>query len=117
MALFELLNLHHYTDSIAPDGRPDESALTAEAAKLEKEIEAKSRELEALQRDLNTLKDIRYFVREFMPELATDENTTVREPVSVREQLMRNRRMLQEQQKEARARNPQDTRTERKPEL
>jgi hypothetical protein len=96
----------------APDGRPDESALTAEAAKLEKEIEAKSRELEALQRDLNTLKDIRYFVREFMPELAT-----VREPVSVREQLMRNRRMLQEQQKEARARNPQDTRTERKPEL
>ena len=101
----------------APDGGPDEAALTAEAAKLEKEIEAKSRELEAVQRDLNTLKDIRYFVREFMPELAPDENNAVREPVSIHEQLMRNRKMLQEQQKEAQTRNPQNTRTERKPEL
>lgn len=101
----------------APDGGPDEAVLTAEAAKLEKEIETKSRELENVQMDLNTLKDIRYFVREFMPELAPDENTTAREPVSIREQLMRNRRMLQEQQKEAQTRNPQNTRTERKPEL
>ena len=101
----------------APDGGPDEAVLTEEAAKLEKEIGAKSRELEAVQWDLNTLKDIRYFIREFMPELAPNENAIARETVSIREQLMKNRRMLQEQQKEARAGNPQNTRTERKPEL
>ena len=99
----------------APDGGPDEAALTAETAKLEKEIAAKSRKLEAMQGDLTALKEIRYFVKEFMPEIAPDESDAERQPVSIREQLERNRRMLQE--KEVQTKDLQNMKTERRPEL
>ena len=101
----------------APDGDPDEAALTAETAKLEKEIAAKSRELEAMQGDLTALKEIRYFVKEFMPEIVPDESAAERQPVSIREQLERNRRMLQEQEKEVQTKDLQNRKTERRPEL
>ena len=79
-----------------PDGKIDFKALSKEAAVLEKELAAKNRELAAVQKDLNMLRDIRYFVKELLPELAPDENTQTTEKRSIRERLDENRRVLQE---------------------
>ena len=79
-----------------PDGKIDFKALSKEAAVLEKELAAKNRELAAVQKDLNTLRDIRYFVRELLPELAPDEKAQTSEKRSIRERLDENRRAIQE---------------------
>ena len=79
-----------------PDGKIDFKALSKEAAVLEKELAAKNRELAAVQKDLNMLRDIRYFVKELLPELAPDENTQTTEKRSIRERLDENRRAIQE---------------------
>ena len=79
-----------------PDGKIDFKALSKEAAVLEKELAAKNRELAAVQKDLNMLKDIRYFVKELLPELSPDENIQTTEKRSIRERLDENRRVLLE---------------------
>ena len=79
-----------------PDGKIDFKALSKEAAMLEKELATKNRELALVQKDLNTLKDIRYFVKELLPELSPDENTQTTEKRSIRERLDENRRVIQE---------------------
>ena len=79
-----------------PDGKIDFKALSKEAAVLEKELAAKNRELAAVQKDLNMLRDIRYFVKELLPELAPDEKAQTSEKRSIRERLDENRRAIQE---------------------
>ncbi len=79
-----------------PDGKIDFKALSKEAAVLEKELAAKNRELALVQKDLNTLRDIRYFVKELLPELSPDENIQTTEKRSIRERLDENRRVLLE---------------------
>lgn len=79
-----------------PDGKIDFKALSKEAAMLEKELAAKNRELALVQKDLNTLRDIRYFVKELLPELSPDENIQTTEKRSIRERLDENRRVLLE---------------------
>ena len=79
-----------------PDGKIDFKALSKEAAVLEKELAAKNRELAAVQKDLNMLRDIRYFVKELLPELAPDEKAQTSEKRSIRERLDENRRVIQE---------------------
>ena len=79
-----------------PDGKIDFKALSKEAAMLEKELAAKNRELAAVQKDLNMLRDIRYFVKELLPELAPDEKAQTSEKRSIRERLDENRRAIQE---------------------
>ena len=81
-----------------PDGKIDFKALAKETAKLEKEIAAKNRELDIVQKDLNMLKDIRYFVKELLPELTPDEQAGTAEKRSIREQLDENRRVIQERE-------------------
>lgn len=78
-----------------PDGKIDFKALFKETAGLEKGIAAENEKLAAVQKDLNTLKDIRYFVKELLPELASDEKETVQEKRSIRERLDENRRAIQ----------------------
>jgi hypothetical protein len=79
-----------------PDGKIDFTALSKETAKLEKELAAKNEELAAVQADLKILKDIRYFVKELLPELAPDDQTKTQEKRSIHEQLEKNRRAIQE---------------------
>ena len=78
-----------------PDGKIDFKALSKETAGLEKGIAAENEKLAAVQKDLNTLKDIRYFVKELLPELAPDEKETAQEKRSIRERLDENRRAIQ----------------------
>ena len=44
----------------------------------------------------SSIKDIRYFVKELLPELSPDENTQTTEKRSIRERLDENRRVIQE---------------------
>ena len=78
-----------------PEGKMDFKALSKEAAKLEKEIAEKNGELAAIQKDLKTLKDIRYFVKELLPELSPEEKEAAMEKRSIRERLDENRRAIQ----------------------
>ena len=78
-----------------PEGKMDFKALSKEAAKLEKEIAEKNGELAAIQKDLKTLKDIRYFVKELLPELSPEEKEAAMEMRSILERLYENRRAIQ----------------------
>ena len=78
-----------------PEGKMNFKALSKEAAKLEKEIAEKNGELAAIQKDLKTLKDIRYFVKELLPELSPEEKEAAMEKRSIRERLDENRRAIQ----------------------
>lgn len=78
-----------------PEGKMDFKALSKEAAKLEKEIAEKNGELAAIQKDMKTLKDIRYFVKELLPELSPEEKEAAMEKRSIRERLDENRRAIQ----------------------
>ena len=78
-----------------PEGKMDFKALSKEAATLEKEIAEKNGELAAIQKDLKTLKDIRYFVKELLPELSPEEKEAAMEKRSIRERLDENRRAIQ----------------------
>ena len=70
------------------------AALARETRKLEKDIASYTEELADIQRNLKMLKDIRYFVRDLLPELSPEEKHKVKEKRSVREQLEANRQIL-----------------------
>jgi hypothetical protein len=79
-----------------PDGKIDFTSLSREMAKLEKDLIAKNEKLAAVQADLKILKDVRYFVKELLPEIAPDDQTKTQEKRSIHEQLEKNRRAIQE---------------------